>query len=187
MKRFFVTLAIAFSALLGIAYLASGRWPEIVESYEKNARGSLFTAFLTLGSFLLTLKSTILQRLKDGFDCRDHEEKYLYFVMSGQNGRYYESLANMSVAISTCVAMALISSLLQLTLGFAGTRTSFSFCAAFPLTTLLLVFYLWIQIALAHGMWLKAIEEKRQDELIKQGKLRRPGNEASQASDPRGE
>jgi hypothetical protein len=167
MWRFYTSLAVVFLFAAGGAYLFAETHSCYFDIYSSNARTPLFTAFVTLGSFLLTLKTTILQRLKEGFDSPEHEKRYLYVVANGIVGDYYASLFRMSSAIATCVVLSLISSLGQMTIGFIRGKWSFALCVAFPATTLLAVLYLWLQIVSAHTLWLKSIETKKQSDLSK--------------------
>ena len=171
MKFFYWCLALAWLALFGLATFVALKDPCVIESYEKNARTPIFTAFVTLGSFLLTLKTTILQRLKDGFDCEEHKENYLYASANGGKDGYYHSLCNMSQALALTVVLALLSSACQMTLGFLATPITFGICASLPMATLGVLLFLWWQITGAHQLWLKSIEEKKQQELKKEQKI----------------
>src|ERR1700687_4464552 len=69
-------------------------------SYASGARAPLFSGLLTVGSFLLALKTTILQRMKDAFDSPDQEAKYSKYKepYSDRSHKYYFGLCNMGAA-----------------------------------------------------------------------------------------
>lgn len=167
MRRFFQLLFLLWLALAVLTWWLACRFPEIIEGYQKNARTPIFSGFITLGSFLLTLKTTILQRLKDGFDSEEHKKAYLYHRQTGGVGGYYDSLSNMSVALSWSVAFSLMSSAIQLTLGFVSHPIAFSLCASLPLSTLGIILFLWREISISHRSWIKKIEEDKQKDLNK--------------------
>lgn len=165
MRGFFLSLAcVAVFATAGFLWLAQSH-PEIIDGYQKNARTPLFAAFITLGSFLLTLKTTVLQRLKEGFDSDKHKKNYILLKAAGNRGKYYGSLHNMSVAIAACVFSSLITSAIQMTVGFITHPLAFAFCASSATTTLGLVLYLWREITANHRLWLTKIEDEMQAKL----------------------
>jgi len=171
MRKFFAILFGIFICLIvafgWIAYIH----PQIIDLYQKNARTPIFSACITLGSFLLTLKTAILQRLKEGFDCPQHEEAYLSYVRDHGDSPYYASLNNMSVALSSCVAVSLVSAIAQMSFGFSEQFWAFAICAAFPSLNIGLLLYLWLQIAIAHNLWIQGIESQKQADLKRRSKL----------------
>lgn len=170
MRWLFLTIILTALLLAYVFYRLADTYPAIIDAYQKNGRTGVFTGFITLGSFLLALKSTMLQRLKEGFDSKEYKRIYEYHIANGGTGEYYESLKNISLALATCVPMALVSSAIQMTLGFSSHPVAFAVCAAIPTVTLLLVLFMWHQITKAHGYWLDKIEDDKQAELLKQHK-----------------
>jgi hypothetical protein len=164
-NRLFIIFGLGFVALvIGIAW-AAGEWPEMIEAYQKSARASVFTAFVTLGSFLLTMKTNMLQRLKEAFDSPHHEAVYRQHRAANSGAKYYAGLGRMSRALAACVPMALVSSALQMTLGWCANRWLFALCVAAPTITLCFVLYLWFEISQAHRMWLDKIEHDKTESL----------------------
>lgn len=150
-----------------------------VEGYKTGARTSLFTAFLTLGSFLLTLKTSILQRLREGYETEDHVDTYRAHVReeaarAARQGRepkpmkFYQGLHDLSVALSLCMSTTIISSLLQVTLGFWGEAWSTAICVGAAAFAALTVFYMTLMIFLAHKQWIEIIEKAKQKEIAKE-------------------
>jgi hypothetical protein len=135
--------------------------------YGTSIRTPTFSALLTLGSFLLTLKTAILQRLKESFDTKEEARLYIRHLKKDPHRRYYASLENMSVALSASIFAAFLSALLQLTLGFVCHPFAVAVSLASAVTTFALVIYLWWEIAKTHRKWLSKIEAERQVELHK--------------------
>jgi hypothetical protein len=138
--------------------------------YYNQARIPMFTGFLTLGSFLLTLQTAIIHRLKEAYDGADHARKIGQLRAKGKKVRYYGSLERVGIALFSNVILALLTALLQMSLGFVQTTWSTATCTAFGLTTLLLVVYLTIQMVLAHHQWFKKIEEEKDNPQPKDAK-----------------
>ena len=165
MKLFFIIL-ISFLTLCSIAaYMTferadvdASKWIEI---YNTQARVPMFTGFLTLGSFLLTLQTAIIQRLKEAYDTAEYSRKVAQMREKDKEVKHYGSLERVGIALSSNVILALSTSLLQMTLGFVRTTWSTAVCIAFGFTTILLVVYLTIQLVLAHRQWFKKIEDEK--------------------------
>jgi hypothetical protein len=165
MKTFYAVLAILLIGIFITVYLVLSRvakdaatWIDI---YYTQARVPMFTGFLTLGSFLLTLQTAIIQRLKEAYDCDDHARKVQQMRKKGHPVRYYGSLERVGLALSTNVILALTSSTLQMTLGFFQSNWSTALCVSFAITTIFLVVYLTVQLVLAHHQWFNKIEEEK--------------------------
>lgn len=132
-----------------------------INIYYTQARVPMFAGFLTLGSFLLTLQTAIIQRLKEAYDSADHARKVEQLRNKGKSVRYYGSLQRLGIALSTNVILALLTALMQMTLGFVQQSWSTAICIGFGLIALSLVIYLTIQLVLAHHQWFKKIEDDK--------------------------
>lgn len=161
MKAYFITILIAGLIIYGTAYHFANQYASIITTYQDKARTPLFSAFVTVGSFLLTLKTTVLQRLKDGFDSQAHKQAYESYQRKGGKESYYSSLCNMSTAIACCVFSSLLTSAVQMTLGFISDPWAFGLCVAAPSVSLFQILILWFEITKAHQLWLQKIEEDR--------------------------
>jgi len=173
MRTFFLILTAAFLVFFAGLYYLLTHFATVtsdsvnvwVETYFTQARVPMFTGFLTLGSFLLTLQTTIIQRLKDAFDTDAYKQRYLVLKGRKPKTKYYGSLERMSIALSTNVILALATAVTQLTAGFVRTEWSTALCVAIAATSVGLVVYLTIQLLLAHNEWFVKIEAARQKEL----------------------
>lgn len=154
---------LAFSVLFyfGIC-MAPGRW---IEVYGRDLRTPLFTGCLTVGSFLLTLKATILLRVKGVYDAPEYQK--MFDAHCDQERRRspgkqppgcYDSFRNLGVALMASVVVALLASIMQLTAGMSGTAVGISVALAFAATALLWLLFVWWQMARNLSAWFSALK-----------------------------
>lgn len=140
-----------------------------LDLYQKNARTPIFSGLITMGSFLLALKTTILARLKDTYDTPKHRTNYRVEKEKQKAGnpklRYYNSLENLSQALGLNVILCFVTSVTQMTLGFVWTAWAFAICCSLATGTLFLLVYLTTLLMSAHKEWFEMIEEKAQIDL----------------------
>lgn len=118
----------------------------VADFYQEKMRASLFAGFLTLGSFLLSLKTGIVIKIKENvYDKTGYQEKVDKAQASGVNTTVYAPLRRLSKLLSAAVLSALLASMLQLTLGLFSAWWAAATClsmAAIALTYLLEAFAL---------------------------------------------
>ena len=127
---------------------------------------------MTLGSFLLTLKATILLRIKEIYDEEKYEKDWLAYQEQRKRSDpnapvsdYYAPLRRLGEALLANVVLAITSSIAQITLGFVNAPWALGICLGFAATTLLLLLFLWFQIAANLVRWFSVIEEKKREKL----------------------
>lgn len=117
------------------------------EFYAKSLRGSLFTGFLTLGGFLLSLKTFIVVNMKkEVFDTDSYIELWMsQSKLDKKNvGTLYQPLAELSEALVYAILSCVLTSVSQFTVGLVETITSSIFCMwAALLSVMLLLVCLW--------------------------------------------
>lgn len=147
-------------AIFGLCYLLYSNCIDITTFYSEKMRGSLFAGFLTLGSFLLALKTGIVIKIKEGvYDKPDYQKKVLEIPELKGKISVYGPLRRLSRVLSVAVLSALITSALQLTLGLFNDWRATAVClsfATFAMSTLIASFIL-IQMNLA--TWFDLMEE----------------------------
>lgn len=151
--------------LLGVGVFFLCRYMEvdlaidIVTFYADKMRGSIFTGFLTLGSFLLALKTGILIKIKEGvYDKEDYQKKVREPGLLGIS-TVYGPLRRLSRLMSIAVLSALITSSLQLTLGLISDWRATAAClsiASFSISVLIASF---ISIQFNLGIWFDLMED----------------------------
>lgn len=133
--------------------------------YREGLRTPFFTGFLTLGTFILTLQATILLRIKEIYDHPSYADKWNVLQgqreAQGQGGTgYYDPLRNLGIALLANVFFALVTSLLQVTVGFIDDPCAVGICLGFAATTFALLLMLWWQIASNLYRWFSEIESR---------------------------
>lgn len=132
----------------------------IPDFFAKNMRGSLFAGFLTLGSFLLTLKTGIVIKIKEGlYDSTAYKKRLIEQRQINKQLSAYGPLRRLSRLLSWSVFSALISAAFQLTIGLIPHWIAATLClaiAVFAMSILLSSFFL-IQINLSD--WFNLMEE----------------------------
>jgi hypothetical protein len=159
----------AIVAIWSLFMLQRSGSPEDINSWVKSyfdlARVPLFSGFLTLGSFMLTLQTAILQRLKEAYDSPNYLKKYLALKEEDPKAGYYDSLGRLSLALSFGILSAFTTAVLQMTIGFVKTEWACAICIGAAVTTLSVVSYLTIQILMAHREWFTKIEQLKKEDI----------------------
>jgi hypothetical protein len=173
MREFFISVGVAYAVVF------AGTWTLInvfgapgdagvntwVKAYFDFARVPLFSGFLTVGSFMVTLQTAILQRLKDAYDNPKYLERYICLKAYNPKARYYGSLERLSLALSFCIVSAFLTAMFQMTFGFIKIPWASALSVSAAAVSLSLVGFLTIQILIAHREWFSKIEEDKQRDL----------------------
>lgn len=133
----------------------------LIDAYQKYMRGYLFSAFLGISSFLLSLLTFVVINLKEKmFDSDDYKKIYIKFnnLTAGDDiikKKLYEPLVVITTALVISIVCCLFSSVLQFTLGFSANKyilivptimpfiaTSFMLLALYQMTQLI---YQWLK------------------------------------------
>lgn len=126
--RALLSLFIA-SLTLALAYYLIPDLNVIPDYYARNMRGSLFTGFLTVGSFLLSLKAFIVVKLKENiFDSEGYKDKLRERRKLNPSLTLYGPLKRLSLLIFLSIASAISASIAQLTVGLVERWEATFFC-----------------------------------------------------------
>lgn len=103
--------------------------PEIVQYYQ-DFKAAIFTSSLTLGTFLFTMKTFIVQTMKkEIYDNPEYQKDILARIREGmKDEKVYGQLKNFKRLIFWTIIIAFINALLQLTLGYFETVTVTVIC-----------------------------------------------------------
>lgn len=93
-----------------------------IVAYHEEFRTSLFTSSLTLGTFLFTMKTFIIQTIKkEIYDHKSYKERVENIAkLSGKPPQYYKQLKRLSRLIFYAITLALFNALAQISLGYVG-------------------------------------------------------------------
>jgi hypothetical protein len=127
--------------------------------FAEKMRASIFAGFLTLGSFLLALKTGIVIKIKEGvYDKKEYQEKVLGAAeLAGIS--VYGPLRRLSRLLSVAVFAALTTSALQLSVGLLSNWWAASICLAAAAFALLVVMASFLLIQANLGTWFDLMEE----------------------------
>lgn len=137
--------------------------------YESKIRGYLFSGFISVGSFLLSLHTFVIVNLKDKlFDSDAYKNNYIDFKSQQIRGftgamikasEYYAPLNVLSVFLNVSIWLSIITAVLQFTLGFYDNSYTALFCMYLALLTVLFLLNCLILIRCNIKVWL-TLEQK---------------------------
>ena len=88
--------------------------------YDTKLQLVFFTAFLTVGSFLLAMKAFILVRIRDDiYRHNEYRKRYLCQYNNEYRGDYYKGLVDLGHLLVVSVIVSFITSIAQVTVGFS--------------------------------------------------------------------
>lgn len=159
-------LAALISILTWVALYHIGdlAWFDVI--YEQKLQTSFFTAFLTVGSFLLAMKAFMLTRLRD--DVYDNERYKRTFIMLNcrRNGqKYYQGLIELGNLLALSVVASFITSISQITLGLCAIEKIRLIAPAMAAGTLSLLLIDCYFVYRNLQRWLEYIEEDKMEAL----------------------
>ena len=120
---------------------------DIIE-YHAEFRTALFLSSLTLGTFLFTMKSFIVQTIKkEIYDHPRHQEKARELASHTKSEPiYYKGLENLSRLIFWSIAAALSNAFIQISLGYFKCTTSAIICLLTSILSWCLVAFVLFQV-----------------------------------------
>lgn len=121
-----MTLRVLLCILLATFSIACIDWlviqpNQLITFYEEYLRGNLFSGFLTVGGFLLSLKTFILIKLKENvYEHDKYKERYEELKVLDSSLKLYAPLKNLSDFLFWSVLSMIVSAAAQLTIGLFG-------------------------------------------------------------------
>jgi len=103
-----------------------------IVSYHEEFRTALFTSSLTLGTFLFTMKTFIIQTIKkEIYDHKLYKERMENIAkLAGKPTEYYKPLKRLSRLIFSAIVLALVNAFVQISLGYVGCPITAGICLA---------------------------------------------------------
>ncbi|MFP4672007.1 MAG: hypothetical protein ACLFMR_05510 [Desulfohalobiaceae bacterium] len=162
-KVFFIPLLAFIVTMVIMLYLSKDIC--IYNSYEKNVRPYLFFGFLTIGSFLLSLKTSILLTLKEKlFDSEEYKNRFKLTQQLDPRKKRYQPVEELGNLLLYSVAFALLTSIMHFTLGFIPSDIIASICISVSASVISLVFLCWWFIRINLQEWFKGLKESEKIE-----------------------
>lgn len=114
----FTISLLIIASIFGFTILLDLAPNKVVKFYQINIRGSLFAGFLTLGGFLLSLKTFIIVKLKENvYDHDEYEKRFQRQSKLNNKLVFYAPLKNLSDFLFWTVASCIGAAITQLTFG----------------------------------------------------------------------
>jgi len=137
---------------------------DIPEIYDVKLRPYLFTGFLSIGGFLLTLKVFIVISLKEKLYEQEFYKK-IYKERRDMDDKIslYGSLINLGSLLIFCVGLAISTSILQISLGLVKNIYCTGLCIAMAHATLTMVIFAWWQIKKSLDIWFDHLRSQNLD------------------------
>ena len=129
--------------------------------YASHLRGHLFSGFLSLSGFLLVLNWTLiiwLERIV--YSTIEYEERYRDSVELGNSRMPYEPLRNMSQLGFISGFTALVTGVLQVTIGLCPSHWATFVCLAAASATILMALFYAYEVHRNLQVWLSYCEQK---------------------------
>ena len=148
-----------FAFLISVVLCLVEEYLGLKNLYEK-IQGGLFSSFLTMGSFTLSLTAFFLGSLKEKlFDSDKYIKKIqaLTELQCGSSCRRYDQLINISKLFIFCIMMCFLTSLSQITLGLIKKTFFISICLAMAISTILLALYILYNVWKTIEIWLSML------------------------------
>jgi hypothetical protein len=132
----------------------------VTDFFDKNLRASLFAGFLTMGGFLLSLKTGIVIKIKESvYDNDIYLQKVKDRAEIDSSITRYGPLKRLSRVLSVSVFFCLIASISQFTLGLASTWWSTAICLAVATFAMGLLIASFVLIQMNLSQWFEFLEE----------------------------
>ncbi len=125
-------------------------------------RPSFFTAFLTAGSFMLSLLATVLFTFSSKFfDDKLYVDNYITMKKDFPKiGNLYAPLIRLGRVFIVCVGSCIITSISQTTIGFIKSNLSISICISLACISFFLILFLLYHFAKNLMNWFSLLEDK---------------------------
>ncbi|PWI78540.1 hypothetical protein DEO48_19410 [Enterobacter sp. CGMCC 5087] len=130
------------------------------EFHHKNLRGYLFSGFISVGSFLLSLHTFVIVNLRDKvFSTKEYKEAYAlaYEITEAdiKESELYKPLDNLSSFINTSIILSLTTAISQFTLGLSTNLYACLFCVWLAILTICFLLHCLIIIRINIRIFLK--------------------------------
>lgn len=134
---------------------------DLYDFYSKRLQIPLFSGFLTVGSFLLALKTGLLIKLKEGlYDTKAYHALVAEKRQINPNLSFYGPLTRLGKFLVVTVISALLTSFYQITLGWIPFNLIAAIAMAAALTTSAMVIVSWYYIRGNLDYWFSAMEKE---------------------------
>ncbi|EMH0680420.1 hypothetical protein V5887_000353 [Klebsiella aerogenes] len=152
--QYLVLIVLSALVLLGL-YLLYRNTPGVSEKffdfYHKNLRGYLFSGFISVGSFLLSLHTFVIINIRDKvFATLEYKKTYSAAnkipLDDIKDSDLYKPLDNLSSFINTSILFSLTTAIAQFTIGLSTNLYACLFCVWLAILTIFFLLHCLIII-----------------------------------------
>jgi hypothetical protein len=165
-----VGISLVFAAALtAIGWFVGDKGAQFFSFYAENLRASLFSGFLTLGSFLLAVNTFMVVNLKkEVYDRAAYKDRVSAARVGNKATSFYGPLLRLSRLMFAGIAMAFVTSISQLTLGVLIDRWwSAAICLLLGAVTVIVLVYALNEVRHNLNHWFAFIEAEAEAEYAK--------------------
>lgn len=143
--QFFLLFAISILVMWFFVCFYSTRVDDFLNFYDQRLRGFLFSGFLTVGSFLLSLKTFVVVSLKDKlFDSPSYIARYKSLNRLEEDGEIdykdlYKPLSNLTGFLFFSILFSIGTAVAQFSIGLMKNEYVIVFCIWMALFTVFLL------------------------------------------------
>ena len=161
MKKEFIYIAIFYIVTGSILYFISPVRDCLCKIYfDKKLQIPLFSGLLTVGTFLLTMKTFIIFKIKESlYDNPEYIKISQQSLMScSEHYDHYKGLKELSDYLSISILGALLGSICNISIGFIYSPLSSIICISISVCTIVLLLYAWHLVWQNLRDWLNILE-----------------------------
>lgn len=137
--------------------------------FTANMRGSFFAGFLTIGGFMLSLKTFVLVKMKEGlYDSDAYRKRAAKMRRLGSEQPLYAPLKRLSHLLFSSILAALLTSAMQLTVGLFDRWWTATVCLSAAAGTVVMLVVSLFQIKANLDSWFAALDEEHEAEVAEQ-------------------
>lgn len=135
--------------------------------YAANLRGSLFSGFLTLGSFLVAVNTFIVVNMKkELYDSRGYRDRVAKMRALNERITFFGPLRRLSALLFWTIILAIGTSVSQLTVGIVFHHwLAAAFCIALAAATIAMLIAVLVVIKRNLRSWFDYMEDEAQKQL----------------------
>ncbi len=154
---FVIVMCVVYLALVAM-HVQTGI--DIYTFYKMNIRSYFFMAFITMGGFLLSLKTFIVINIKkELYDCDQYKKRFAENKEINPDLKLYGPLIRLGNFLIYCVIFSILTSVSQLTIGLIPNSYASMFCIALACGTVVWVFQAWWEIKQSLSSWFDILKD----------------------------
>lgn len=159
-KQFILFFIVMCAAYLALAVVHVQMGIDVYAFYKTNIRSYFFMAFITMGGFLLSLKTFIVINIKkELYDCDQYKKWFTESKELNPDLKLYGPLIRLGNFLIYCVIFSILTSVSQLTIGLIPSAYASMFCIALACGTIVWVFRAWWEIKQSLSSWFDILKD----------------------------